>query len=1017
MRTLIHACLGRRWLVVAVALLFVVFGAFQVHGASFDAFPEFAPPRIELQTEAPGLTSEEVEQLITAPLESELAGLPGLTKLRSKSVLGLSSLVLWLDPAADSQRTRALVQERLNRIAPQLPSIARPPAMLSPLSATSRVLKVGLWSRERDQLALTDLARWVVRPRLMAVPGVANVGIWGQRDRQLQVQVEPNRLAAHEVSLDRLTTALRKALLPRAGGFVDTDNQRFAVAHPLPIAGVRDLSNLPVFTAGVSTLRVGDLATVTEHHAPPIGDALVTQGRGLLLIVEKQLGANTLEVTRGLDAVLANLRPALPGVEIDATIFRPSDFIARALHNLGKAIGIGCALVLLVLFAFLWDVRTALISMAALPLSLLSATLVLDAFGHAIDTMVIAGLAIALGEVVDDAIIDVENIHRRLARAERPLSRTRALSIVLEASLEVRSAIVFASLVVLLVFVPIFFLDGVAGSFFRPLALAYGLAVGASTLVALTVTPALALILLPRGRSASSPVANWLLRVYAPLLVRLLRRPSRVWASAGCLAIATLVAAVGLRAAFLPAFQENDLLMHWIARPGSSLEAVAKSADRARAALLAVPGVRNFGTHIGRAELGDEVVGPNFAELWISVDPEAELSTTLARVKQVIAGIPGVYRDVQTYLQERMREVLSGGSGAIIARVYGSDLAALRATASKLAEELSGVRGVLHAKPEAQVLVPQLEVRPDLARCAMLGVDPGIVRARVSSAIQGEVVGQIMRGGQPLDVVVQGPSVRDPLAIAELTISIDDQRSLRVRDVASVAIVPVPNTIAHEAGSRKLDVVLDIDASADLDLVAEDVQARVAALPSTALAYVEILGEHQARQRARQRLAIAALFALFGIAAVLYADFRSLRISLLVLASFPFALVGAVFAALLAGGVVSLGTLVGMVTVVGIAARNGIMLIAHYRSLEEQEGVPFGDELIVRGSKERLAPIVMTALATGLALVPLLWRLDAPGHEIEGPMAVVILGGLVSSTLLNLFIMPVLYRRFGRTRK
>jgi CzcA family heavy metal efflux pump len=1027
MRSLIRTCLEQRWVVIGLAVVFIALGIRLASQASFDAFPEFAPPRVEIQTEAPGLSSEEVEALVTTPIENGLGGTPGISQLRSKSVLGLSSVVILFRLQTNLMEARALIQERLGRAATQLPAVAHPPVILSPLSSTSRLLKIGMWSKTRSQLELTDLARWVVRPRLMSIPGVANVAIWGERDRQLQVRVEPERLAAQDVSIDRVMGALRAAVSPRAGGFVDGPTQRVPVIHPPLVQNAADVARVPLTLASTTTpqpsgsaLTIGDVAEVVENHGPPIGEGLVTAGQGLLLIVEKHPEGNTLELTRKIDAALATLAPALPDIELDATIFRPAGFIERALRNLGEAMGIGCALVIAVLFLFLWDFRTAFVSVTALPLSLFAAAVVLTALGRTIDTMVIAGLAIALGEVVDDAIIDVENIHRRLAleRAQGSLSAARTLQIVLEASLEVRSAIVYASAVVLLVFVPVLFLGGVAGEFFRPLALAYGLAVLASTIVALTVTPALALILLPRAPGAHrerSPLARMLTRRYLPLLGAAMRRPRSVISGTVAALALGVVAMSGLKEQFLPSFQENDFLMHWIARPGTSLAAVARTANLARAELLSVPGVRNFGSHIGRAEVADEVVGPNFAELWISVNPLADLPRTLARVREVVDGYSGVYRDVQTYLQERMREVLSGGSGAIVVRLYGSDLAELRHSASSLGSQIEAIPGVGHAKPESHVLVPQIEILPDLARCAALNVDPGVVRARASTLIQGERAGQLIRGQQPIDVVLWGTErVRSDIsALRELVISVDERRTMRLGDLASVRIVPMVNTIAHDAGSRKLDLTIDLEPDADLAAVAPRISQRVAKYPFAGGHHAELLGEYKERQQASRELAVVSTFALFGIVLVLLADFKAWRPTVLVLATLPFALVGGVLAVVSTGSVVSLGTLIGLVTVIGIAARNGIMMIAHFRHLEVEEGMTFGPELVLRGAAERLVPILMTALATALALLPLVWRGNAPGHEIEHPMAVVILGGVISSTVLNLLVLPVLHLRFG----
>lgn len=1016
MRAFVHHCLRQRAIVVGISVLFVGLAVHGLGNARFDAFPEFAPPRVEIQTEAPGLSSEEVEALVTAPLEAALAGTPGITAVRSRSVLGLSSIVLLFPSGTDLLEVRTLVQERVTRAGPGLPAVARPPVLLSPLSSTSRIMKIGMWSATLSQVELSDVARWRVRPALLSVPGVANVAVWGERRRRFEISVDPDRLVANGVDMSRLVAASRDALAPRAGGFVDFPTTRLPVVHKAMVSDADDLARIPLSTIGRGTLTIGDVADVRESHAVPIGDALVTQGGGVLLVVEKQPGSSTLDVTTGVERALERLRPGLSGVEVDPTIFRPAGFIERALGNLGQAMGIGCAFVVAVLFLFLWNVRTAIVSVLAIPFSLLAAAFVLTALGRNIDTMVIAGLVIALGEVVDDAIIDVENIHRRLRALPTTPDLSTALRVVLEASLEVRSAIVFASLVVLLVFVPILFLDGVAGEFFRPLALAYGLAILASTVTALTITPVLALLLLRRSPAAErpSPIALALVRAYEPVLRYILDRPRTL--IAGTLGLLATTAALGstLSEEFLPRFAENDFLMHWVAKPGTSLQAVSRSANLARVELLQVPGVRNFGAHIGRAEVADEVVGPNFAELWISVDPDADLAATSERVREVVEGYPGVFRDVQTYLQERMREVLSGGGGAIVVRLHGDDIDALRPVAASLAEDMAAMEGISHARPEAQVLVPQIQIRVDAERCAGFGIEPGVVRTRAATLLAGETVGQVMRGLQPIDVVVWGTeaSRADVASVRDLGIAVDGRVTTRLGDVAEVEIVPVSNAIVHEGTTRKLDVLLDLVPGADLSRVGAAVEARVAGLRLPPGHHAEILGEGAARSAARARLLRVTGLAVAGIFFVLLADFRSARLALMVFGGLPFALVGGVLAAAI-GGTVSLGTLIGLVAVIGIAARNGIMLVSHFRHLEQEEGVPFGTDLVVRGARERLVPILMTAMATGLALVPVVVGGQTAGHEIEHPMAVVILGGLCSSTILTLLVTPPVYAWLG----
>ena len=540
---LISTSVRLRVVLLAGCVLLLIGGYRSIRKSHLDVFPEFAPPIVEIQTEAPGLSSEQVESLVTMPLENALFGIPHVSTVRSKSVLGLSQVVLILDQGTDHLKVRQLVQERVATVTTQLPSIARPPVILQPLSSTSRVMQIGVWSKKLSQQDLTIVAMWTIRPKLMSVPGVANVAIWGQRDKQFQVLVDPDRLRANKVTLDSVIKASGDAALLQTGGFLDTPNQRLAIRHVSPLLEAGDLARTVVDYRGSAPLRLGDVANVVIGSPPPIGDAVINDGPGLLLIVEKQPEGNTLEVSRGIERAFEALRPGLTDVEVDTTIFRPATFIERALDNLTHALIVGCILVVVVLVAFLFDWRTAAISLTAIPLSLVTAVLLITWAGATINTMVLAGLVIALGELVDDAIIDVENIVRRirLNRATgKPLS---AFQVVLNASLEVRSAVVYASLIVVLAFLPIFFLEGLSGAFFRPLALSYVLAIAASLAVALTVTPALSYMLLtgPAADRPEAPLAAFLKRLYRPMLPALVSRP---YLALGLLAAAFAVSAV-----------------------------------------------------------------------------------------------------------------------------------------------------------------------------------------------------------------------------------------------------------------------------------------------------------------------------------------------------------------------------------------------------------------------------------------------------------------------------------------
>ena len=790
MTWLVRTALRLRVAIAAAAIVLMVAGIRSVRQAPLDVFPEFAPPRVEIQTEGPGLSSEEVETLITVPIENALNGILGVDTIRSKSVLGLSSVVLYFETGTDLLQARQLVQERVATLSGQLPAVSRTPVILPPLSATSRVLKVGLSSNKLSQVELSTLARWTIRPRLMAIRGVANVAIWGQRDRQIQVLVDPERLRDHQVTLDQVVRATRGAVTPAAGGFIDTPNQRLAVRHLPTVYVAEDLRRVPVVYRHGAPLELGKVADVVEGFPTPIGDAVINDGPGILLVVEKQPTGNTLDVTRDVEQALEALRPALADVEVDSTIFRPATFIEMSIDNLQQALFFGCLLVAAVLAVFLLEWRTALISLTAIPLSLITAAVVIQLWGETINTMVLAGLAIALGEVVDDAIIDVENITRRLRLNHAAGSPESPFQVVLKASLEVRSAVVIASLIVVLVFVPVFLLEGLAGSFFRPLAASYILAVLASLLVALTLTPALCLILL-RGSAVQRPepgLLRALKRRYRSFLLKLLDRPRRSVAVLTVIFVVTALAVPFLGEEFLPDFQEYDFLMHWVEKPGTSIDAMLRITIQVSKELRAIPGVRNFGAHIGRAEVADEVVGPNFTELWISLDPSVAYRETVAKIQEVVDGYPGLYRDVLTYLRERIKEVLTGESAAIVVRLYGPELEVLRLKAQEVARAMEGVPGVADLQVEQQTLIPHVEVRVLPGAARRFGLSSGEVRAAAATMIQGMKVGEIYDQQKIFDVTVWGvPEVRRDLgALRALRLDTPSGANIPLRDVTDI---------------------------------------------------------------------------------------------------------------------------------------------------------------------------------------------------------------------------------------
>ncbi len=1012
---LVRICLQFRWAVVLVAAVGFIVASVSLRKVRVDAFPEFAPPLLEVQTEAPGFSSLQVEALVSLPIEAALQSTPGIKTLRSKSVLGLSSVVLYLNPGTETMVARQFVQERLARI--QLPQTVRAPVTLPPLSATSRVMKVGVTSVTLKPPELAELIQFTVRPRLLAVPGVANVAVWGEQRRTLQVQVDVDKIGAAGLRLDEVLTAVREAAESSGGGFIESPTQRLAVVTSPAFDSIATLEQLTIRSRAGATTLLHDVAKVSEGAPPAIGDAVINGKRGLLLIVEKQPSGNTLEVTLGVEAALQAVSAATPGVEYDAAIFRPATFVERSITNLFSALALGCLLVVLVLAVFLAEWRTAMVSVIAIPLSLVAAATVMNLLGLTLDTMALAGLAIAVGEVVDDAIIDVENILRRLQENRHLGLRKSAFAVVLAASVEVRSAVVFASLVVTLVFLPLFFLEGLAGAFFRPLAMSYILAVAASLFVALTLTPALSLLLLGDQRDRKPQhVARWCRARLGPIVAWAIARPKLLMGGMAASLTVSVLLVPWFDESFLPAFKETDFLMHWVGRPGTSLTEMRRLTERVSHELLSVPGIHHFGSHIGRAEAADEVVGANFAELWISVDDTVNYAQTLKRVHEIVAGYPGVTRDVQTYLQERAKEVLTGASGGIVVRLFGPDLDVLRTQGARLARLLEKVPGIVNLKVEPQAMVPQVELRLKVDAAALLGVTAGEFQRFTATMLQGTRVGQVTQRGHPVDVVVTGSAAvqNDVTALQAMPFALSTGTTVPVEHLATVEVTGAPNVLLREGASRKLDVSCDASGR-DLKEVVADIQAAVKNLTLPPEHHAEVVGEGLARQEAKSRLLWLSLLVAIAIGLVLYVDFRSLRLVALVLGTLPFALVGGVSAVAVTGAVMSLGSLIGFVTVLGVASRNGIMLVSHFRHLEMAEGVDFGPGLVVRGTVERVAPILMTALAAGLALLPLVFRGAQPGYEIEHPMAVVILGGLLSSTVMNLVLLPGLYLRFGRS--
>jgi CzcA family heavy metal efflux pump len=1027
--------------VLAIAAGMVIIGADLLRKMPVDVFPEFAPPLVEIQTPSLGLSAEEVESLVTVPLEESLAGMPNLDTMRSKSVPDLSSVKLYFKRGTDLLDARQLVQERLKLANHTLPSWSSPPVLVPPLSATSRMMKIGISSDELSVIDLSMITYWTIRQRLLRVPGVANIAIWGERIEMLQIQVDPERMQKHRVTLDDIMEASADALdvgiiqhseghVVGTGGWVETPNQRLPIRHVLPLVydphevSSDQLSNVAIRAGGkgngAEPILLKDVADVVVDHQPMIGDGIIDDEIGLLLIVEKFPWANTLRVTHGVEAALDAMRPGLPNVKIDHEIFRPATYIELSMDNLSKALLVASVLVVLVLFVFLNEWRVALISCTAIPLSLMAGALVLYLNGTTVNTMVLAGFIIALGAVVDDAIVDVENILRRMKEhLNKGGSRLGAARIVLEASFEVRKAIIFSTAIEIMALLPVFFMEGLSGAFFRPLAISYALAIAASTVVALTVTPAMSFLLLrnsPLADKGQAPVIRFLHRFYDGFLERIVRTPTPAYITVGVIVVAGIAVVPRLGQELLPNFKERDFLMHWLTKPGTSWPEMNRITIQGSKELREIPGVRNFGAHIGQALIMDEVVGMYFGENWISVADTVPYDETIDNIQAVVDGYPGLFRDVLTYLKERIREVLTGTSQAIVVRIFGEDLHTLHETASALRERMEGIEGVIDLHVELHEEIPQITIETDLDKAMAYGLKPGDVRRATARMIAGQEVGDIHTANRTYDVQLWSvPAVRNSLySLRDMPIDVDGGGWVPLSEVADVRVVPTPNTIEREHQKRKIDVKANVRGR-DLGSVYADVEAAMQGTAFPTGYYPELLGEYTERLKVQDKLFTLSLLAMAVVFLLLHTSFGDIRLATVSFVLLPAALVGGALAAYFGGGIVSLGSLVGFLTILGISARNGILMINHFQHLEREEGVPFGPELVLRGAKERLAPILMTATTTGLALVPLALAGQIPGYEIEHPMAVVILGGLVTSTLLNLLVVPSLYLRFARS--
>ena len=1036
--TIVGASTKFRALVAAAAVILLGVGVAQLRHASVEKFGEFAPPTVQVQAEALGLSAAEVEQLITVPLEQDLLnGVPWLDQIRSESVPGLSTIDMVFRRGTDQLKARQMVSEHLTQ-AHALPQVGTPPVMVQPTASTGRVLMISLNASDLSLIDLSILARWKIKPKLEGLPGVANVAIWGQRDRQLQVQVDAQKLRRYGVSLNQVVSTTGNALwvspltfveasTPGTGGFVDTPSQRLAIQHVTPITTASSLSAVTIEDTGGRTLRLGQVADVVEDHQPLIGDAVLDGAPGLVLVVQKFPGADTRRVTAAVEDALTEMKPGLSGVTIDTRVYRPASYLNAALHNLAVRAAIGLLLVCLVLLGYFRSWRPVVIALATLLLSLITAGLVLSLRGTSFNILTLGGLTAALCVVIADAVTNAQ-LFRRQPDAAGPTgpqapgtagSQEPAPADELAARIRrVRLPLVHATVIVALLPLPALALGGVPGDLARSVVTSYLIAVAAAVLVAHLAAPGLGMLLAGgnRGRPVRpSPVVTAAHRLFDRQGPRLLRSPGLLMAWLAVLVIATLslLPQLGSRRAALPVPQDRDLTIHWQAAPGTSLPEMARITARVEADLHAVPGVRSVGSHVGRALLADQTVNVNSAEIWVSLRTAADYGATMAAVRGVVGRYPGMRAELSSYAADRLTAADTGSQAPLVVRVYGQDLQALAAQAANVRSLLGNVRGVRHAGVAASTVEPSVQVQVNLQRAQRYGITPGDVRRASATFFAGLPVGSLYEDQKIFDVVVWGipSSRRTPADVANLLLDTPDGGRVRLGEVADVRMEAQPTDIHHDNISRSLDVTADIHGRSTASVLRE-VRARIAALAMPSEFHAEVLDGTAPTQAEHRRLTLVAIGVILAILLVLQASLASWRLALLTLLSAPLGLAGSVLAAPLVGGVRTAPALLGMLGVLALVLRTCLQLASGYREGAGPSG-RLDPAAVYAQTRAQLDGIVLSALLWAAVLLPLAAGGVVAGTELVQRLAVVALAGLVTAIPFTTLVYPALCARFA----
>jgi CzcA family heavy metal efflux pump len=1012
-------------LVVALAVLLLAYGAYRFSGAGLDIFPEFAPKQVIIQTEAPGLAAEQVEVLVTQQIETSISGLIGLQNLRSQSIQGLSIVTATFAENSDIYRNRQLISERLVSISQRLPAGIGMPVAVPLSSSSATVLTIGMSSDSKSLMELRSLVDWTLAPRLLAIPGVADVNVFGGDIQQLQVQFKPEALQRFDLAIEDLVSATAAAAEMNGAGFVENANQRFTLQVGGQPANPEQYKGLVVKRLNGSNVTLGDVATITYAPEPPIGAAQIMGKPGIVMMIIGQYGANTLSVSRQVETVLDEFEPLFKQQAIDfySHLFRPADYIETSVGNLSGHLLIGGFFVVLILYLFLFNFRSAFIAAMAIPLSLMAAVIVLLESGVNLNIMVLGGLAIALGEVVDDAIIDTENIFRRLRENRQKPEPDSLATVIYRASMEVRGSVVYASFIVALVFVPLLTLSGVAGRLFSPLGYSYILAILMSLLVALTLTPALCHLLLRRDLpdELDPPLIKRLKPLYAIQLNWVMKHFKTVAVVCIIACLIGIAAFLRLDHKFLPELREGHFIVHTASVPGTSLQESIRVGSLLTEQFLGIDGIESVSQWAGRAERGADTYGSHYSEYEVRLKPSsgAEQQRVLDGLREILDAFPGINYEANTFLTERVDETISGYTAAVVVNIYGNDLAALDDKAQAVAQLMNGIDGAEDVQLRSPPATAMLQVALNLEQLRFRGISPAQVMAALQTAYEGRIVGKNIQGNRIFNVAVAlAPELRSQAeSLQQLPLKNAEGQRVLLGQVADIRHGEGRYNILHQGAQRAQTVTCNVDERDMDDFMRQLKQKVLNDLDWSQGSYPEFIGAALEQAKAREALILHALLAGAGVLLFIYIALGSVRHVALTLLNLPFALLGGVAAVVITDATLSVGSFVGFITLFGITVRNCIMLISHYRHLIEHEGQSWTQATVLRGAQERLPSILMTALVTALAMLPIAFDSDNPGREIMGPMAAIIIGGLASSTMLNLLLLPAILLRFGRFEK